>query len=215
MQNTKLNEHGDIHDQTAIMIRDSEAKMMFFLLFTLQFIYSSGFPGRWPRILKNTTEHATANSVKPKRILLYTVQVKCSLRVRPQKPRPASDHFNDTRSQSSLFPKVRGKVHENALSHLLAEASYTKKAIEIIFNVYTWTRSSNSTIPRRSDKKKKHKLKHIKVQKNVIYWDKNTICKFSFKHWTGKQQIQIRDLVFHLIFHPFHSLTKCCLSVVL
>ena len=120
MQNTKLNEHGDIHDQTAIMIRDSEAKMMFFLLFTLQFIYSSGFPGRWPRILKNTTEHATANSVKPKRILLYTVQVKCSLRVRPQKPRPAREPFNDILSvpcpQSSLFPKLLGKIHENALS---------------------------------------------------------------------------------------------------
>ena len=154
-----------MHDETAIMVRASEAKMVFFLLFTLQFIYSSGSPGQWPRILKSTNEHSIANSVKPKCILSCTVQVKCSLRVRPQKPRPASEHFNDTYSQSSLFPKLLGKVHENALSQLLAEANYTKTAIEINFNVYTSTRSSSSTIPSRSDKKKKHNLKYIKGSK--------------------------------------------------
>ena len=61
VQNSKLNEHGDTHDETAIMIRASEAKMVFFLLFTLQFIYSSGSPDQWPRILKSTNEHAIAN----------------------------------------------------------------------------------------------------------------------------------------------------------
>lgn len=145
-----------MHDETAIMVRASEAKMVFFLLFTLQFIYSSGSPGQWPRILKSTNEHSIANSVKPKCILSCTVQVKCSLRVRPQKPRPASEHFNDTYSQSSLFPKLLGKVHENALSQLLAEASYTKTGqLKCTHRntIYRWYQF-HDTKPRRKKKKR-------------------------------------------------------------
>ena len=70
------------------------------------------------------------------------------------------------------------------------------------------------------------------VQKNAIYWDKNTICKFSgnplsqaTKRYlnilpsTGQEkknlnQKEISDLAFQLIFQRF-LLYNCCLSVVL